>query len=155
MTRFAAILFILLSATLALSGCSVFDQLKNTNDTDIVALQVTYEQLQDMLAAPAGQTILLDIRSEKKYAAAHIPPAINIPIPQIAESDPRLGEASSVVVYGEGLTDFNNLAGVAAKKMLRLHYSNVSVYQGGLKDWQEHGNAVAGTQSASTRPAGR
>lgn len=125
-----------------------------TDDTDIVVLQ--YDDLLELMANPnrprnsglldafkkkgEGRTLLVDVRKPEKYQEGHIPGAVNIPLPELEASAPQLGEATAIVVYAGGWTDYLSPAG--AKKLLALGYKNVYEFRGGMELWQAEGGRV-------------
>ena len=119
-------------------GCELFES--KISDTSLENISVTYAKLQSMLADTNHKTVLVDVRSEKKYKAAHIAGALSIPLPTIVEDDPRLADAYNIVVYGADETDL--LTPVGTKRFLTCHYSNVFAFRGGLREWRDNGNRV-------------
>lgn len=102
-------------------------------------------------AQKSPTTTIVDVRKPESYAAGHIPGAINIYLPDIQSSDPRLGTAQKIIVYCDSPTD--PLARAAAKRMLALGYKNVDVYQGGLEFWKRSGEQVVKSTPAPKQRA--
>ena len=139
----------------AMSGCN-----QNPRTTDRDLERINYDELVGMLAASdgsgntggffgiggrsTGNVVLVDARRPADYAGGHIPAAVNIVLPEMRTNDPRLAEATSIVVYGQGRTDY--LARAGAKKLLALGYDNVVFFPGGIEDWQAEGRALEKTE---------
>lgn len=109
-----------------------------TSDQDIKTL--TVEELKKYLEDTKKPAVLIDPRPEAKYAQGHLAGSVNIPLPQIVARDPRLGEASRIIVYASGWNDY--LSTAAAKRMLALGYANVYDFRGGIELWQQTGGAL-------------
>jgi rhodanese-related sulfurtransferase len=127
-------------------GCS--DEVK-VNDTDIQMIQFT--ELQAKLNDPKAQPlVIVDVRRADKFAAGHIPGAINIFLPNIKDRDAALASATTIIVYGAGWTDY--LSPAAAKRLIRMRYNNVYDFRGGLEQWKSEGGKVE-ELPAATAPA--
>jgi rhodanese-related sulfurtransferase len=147
--------FALLTA-LTLAACT--DKPK-TSDEDIK--QVQYKQVLELLEhhqttknvfsfldkSKKGPTVLLDARPPARYDTGHLPGAINIPLPKILEGDPQLAEASAIIVYGSGWTDY--ISPATAKRLMALGYHNVYDFRGGVELWKAEGGNVESSQPAT------
>jgi len=147
------------AGVLVLSGCN---QNPRTSDQDIE--RIDYDDVAEMLEASGesgttggffglggkktGNVVLVDARRAPDYEAGHIPGAVNIVLPEMRSRDARLAEATSIIVYGQGRTDY--LARAGAKKLIALGYDNVRFFPGGIEDWQAEGRALA--EVGETRP---
>jgi rhodanese-related sulfurtransferase len=135
-----------MTALLLSLGCS--DEVK-VNDTDIQMIQFT--ELQAKLNDPKAQPlVIVDVRRADKFAAGHIPGAINIFLPNIKDRDAAFATATTIVVYGAGWTDY--LSPAAAKRLIRMRYNNVFDFRGGLEQWKAEGGKVE-ESPAATAPA--
>ncbi len=143
------------TATLAalLLGCNAAPK---TSDVDIAVIQ--YPQLLELMANPArgadknlfkdlfagkktqATLILVDVRPPAKFAQGRLPGAVNIPLPELRANDARLGQATTLVVYASGWTDFLSPAG--AKKLMALGYQNVREFRGGVENWVQEGGEL-------------
>lgn len=135
----------LMAAMLILSlfwfaGCAT-----TTSDDDIQTIQT--KDVLNYLSDPKNQTVLLDVRTAKKFEAGHLPGAIHIPLPMIVENDRRLANAKIIIVYGSGWTDYLSPAGT--KKLMALGYSGVYDYRGGVELWRHDGHAIEKSASAA------
>ena len=130
------------SLALLAAGCGP----PKTSDQNLE--MVSYERLDAMLNDTGRPTLLLDIRPVRYYAEAHLPGAVNIPLPDIVKQDPRLGAAHNIVVYGSHWLD--TLAPAGAKKLIALGYQNVFLFRGGVEQWQSQGRAVERSEPAAT-----
>lgn len=132
---------------LALSvGCAT-----KTSDDDIETIQT--KDVLKYLADPKNNTVLLDVRSSKKFDAGHLPGAVNIPLPMIVEADRRLANAKIIIVYGSGWTDYLSPAGT--KKLIALGYQGVYDYRGGVELWRHDGHAIEKSPAASESFSGQ
>lgn len=111
-----------------------------TFDTDVRTL---LNETRVLEAIDDPDVAIVDVRSPKAYAAGHLPTAINIPLPEIRESDPLLNDAKQIIVYAD--SGASGLSKAGAKKMMRLGYVNVYEYSGGAKAWQSAGHALVGS----------
>ncbi len=109
----------------------------------VTASAVSPAELQKQLAA--GQPLtLVDIRSRAAFQAGHIPNAINLPAPLVAQKQlPPLGK---VVVYDDGLGP--DTAAAAAAALNAKPGIEASALDGGFAAWESTHTA------ASTRAAG-
>jgi len=113
---------------------------KKLSDADILVIgQTRLAQLRQR--PPRKGLVLVDARQPHEFAAGHIPGAINIPLQDVREADPRLAAAGAVVIYGAG--PGSPVSPAAAKKLLGLGYESVYDYRGGLEAWQAAGGEVA------------
>jgi rhodanese-related sulfurtransferase len=120
---------------IGLSGCHSDPK---TSDQDLAQLE--YPKFLQMQADPKMRLVIVDVRSAERYYAGHIPNAINISIPDLRAADPRLADATDIVVYATGWTEY--LSPAAAKKLLALNYKNVYDFRGGIEMWQAYGGKV-------------
>lgn len=110
-----------------------------TSDEDLNL--VTTDLLLELMVDAGESVVLIDVRKPEAYNAESIPGAINIPILQLRPNDPRLAEATQIVVYSDGWSRYQNdqLSWAAAKTMLQLGYKFVSDYRPGLNGWIDAG----------------
>lgn len=136
------------AAFFAAVGCQ--DQIK-TSDEDLK--QVTVPQTIDMMADAKKAVVLLDPRPAAKFEKAHLPNAINIPMPDIIQGHPDLAKAKNIIVYAGGWHDY--LSSAAVKKMIALGYKNVYDFRGGIDQWRAEGGRVIENTPAgpATAPA--
>lgn len=79
--------------------------------------------------------IVLDVRSEKEYAAGHIPGAINIPHTQVEENIAEIKgwENKTIVVHCKS----GYRAGIAESILQSNAINNVAHLEGDFKGWQK------------------
>jgi 3-mercaptopyruvate sulfurtransferase SseA len=136
-------------------GLAACNSTPKVSDKDVQ--KVDYGQLVQMIEK-GGKTppLIVDVRSPEKFAAGHIPGAINIPFTELTKDNPMLGGAEGrslipsfgtsslnpIVVYSFSWTDA--LSHGAAKKLMRLGYAKDRIYdfRGGLDFWQKSGGNV-------------
>ncbi|SRR6056297_469825 len=90
--------------------------------------------------------VLIDVLGPKSYSQIHLPNAINLPI----ESEnfiKRIGKelddkGKEIIVYCGSYSC--HLSSAATKKLVKAGYSNVTEYDGGLKDWAAAGYPFEG-----------
>ena len=137
----------LLAAFCLAALCACSDMVK-VNDDDVQI--IIYKELIAMQAdKKEGFTVVVDVRQPAKFAAGHIPGAINIFLPKIVPLDGQLTGAKNIVVYAGGFNDVLSVA--AAKRMISQRYQNVFDFRGGIEEWQSEGATLEGT--ATTAPA--
>jgi len=83
--------------------------------------------------------VVIDVLSQKSFAASHIKGAINIPMSDIKKTAPTLlpDKNAAIVVYCGSYQCGASLNAAAVLK--KLGYTNIHDYKGGLKEWTELG----------------
>lgn len=95
--------------------------------------------------------LLLEALPERYYADRHLPGARLFPHDQVEELAPAVApdKSAEIVVYCASRTCQNSH--IAAQRLMRLGYTDVTVYQGGKLDWEEGGCAFeSGIPAEST-----
>ena len=119
-------LFIILCLVL-LSGCKADYKIAD----EYKATYKTLNQSKTEKLVKEGNTIIIDVRSEKKYNKNHIKDAINIPSKRIDTIINEVSKDSIVVVYSDSKKESKNMS----LKIIDMGYS--LVYDFGLyKDWK-------------------
>lgn len=142
-----AVVVTALVGTIALAGCSNAtteseDALMNTNtttETTSAYRKIDANEAQTMM--DAGNVTVIDVRTPKEYADAHIPGAINIPLESIGSDKPAEltdPDADLIVYCRSGVRSKQ-----ASDKLVALGYQHVND-MGGIIDW--HGDTVSGDQ---------
>lgn len=126
-----------------ITGCSNTSQI---SDADVPP-PIKLEKLDAFLNNAPKRTVLVDVRTHKRYAQGHLPKAINIPLAEIKEADTRLAGAENIVVYSQHWNDL--LSRAAAKKMIYLGYKNIHEFRGGIDIWQRNDRTLT---TATTTP---
>ena len=101
--------------------------------------EVTTEEVQRILADKSEP--LLDVRSAREYAIAHIPGSINLyekEVERITQAYPD--KAARMVLYCNG--PFCGKSKRLSEQLVKLGYTNVRRYQLGLPVWRALGNTV-------------
>jgi rhodanese-related sulfurtransferase len=101
--------------------------------------EVTTEEVQRILADKSEP--LLDVRSAREYAIAHIPGSINLyekEVERITQAYPD--KATRVVLYCNG--PFCGKSKRLSEQLVKSGYTNVRRYQLGLPVWRALGNTV-------------
>ncbi|MGH9844909.1 MAG: rhodanese-like domain-containing protein [Blastocatellia bacterium] len=101
--------------------------------------ELTTEELQALLAA--GNTPILDVRSELEYSIAHIPGTVNL-WEKEAENIQQLypNRSTSLVLYCNG--PFCGKSKRTSEQLIGLGYTNIRRYQIGMPVWRALGNTV-------------
>jgi rhodanese-related sulfurtransferase len=99
---------------------------------------ISRQELQARLAA-AKPPIVLEALPEKYYRQGHLPGALHMPHDQVDGLAPAIlpDRSAQIVVYCANAQCRNSH--IAAHSLSVLGYTNVSVYAGGKKDWDEAG----------------
>lgn len=88
-----------------------------------------------------GQALFIDARSPEDYAEIHISGAVNLPREELDKIDPaslpNVPADRLLVVYCSTLSC--DAALVVAEKLQSLGYTEVSVFMGGFRAWDEAG----------------
>jgi phage shock protein E len=84
--------------------------------------------------------LILDVRSPREYAAAHVPAAINIPHTELAGrlSELEIDKSDELVVYCLS----GRRAAAAEQVLARAGYTSVRSLQGQMRAWQGGGYPV-------------
>ena len=104
-----------------------------------VTPEVSTEELAAILAA--GSAPVLDVRSSREYAIAHIPGSVNIWEKEIEQIEARLPDrAAPLVLYCNG--PYCGKSRRVSAELLKRGYTNVRRYQLGLPVWRALGRTV-------------
>lgn len=143
---------------IALAACSVTTLLGACNeysDKDIVIAPLAdVRSLTQDAAKDPKALLLIDARAPKYYAAAHIPGAINLEVPNFdkkAGTKARLESYSEMIIYGDN--PGSNPAKALTKRLLEVGYKDVRFYAGGLDEWKSAGLPVDSSGSVAPGPA--
>ena len=123
----------LLAIVLAVPGCGPG---RTTSDRDLTILDT--DEVAHAMEEHAP-VVFVDVRNREAYEAGHLPDAIHMPLPEMAANDDRLTEARTIIVYGRGAG--SRLAAAGAKKLIRLGYTGVAEFRGGIEAWEDDGDA--------------
>jgi len=104
------------------------------------------------------EAVLVDVRTPEAFGEEHLPGSVNHCVYEVAFTDefPKAypDRSTRLVLYGDGAPYKADLAAVG--RLQGLGYSNISVLEGGLREWKSSGNAVEGTGvQADSHPTGR
>ena len=104
------------------------DMLFNTADVEKLVAQ----------GPEKGKYLLFDSRPLIRFQQGYIPTAVSLPFPAFDKMAEKLlpkDKSTLVVFYCQGVTC--NLSPGSASKAIKLGYTNVKVYKGGIPAWQE------------------
>ena len=88
----------------------------------------------------AGAVFTIDVRPQAPFDAGHIPGAVNVPLPEIAERAAEIGRRAGpkrIVTYCSCASESSSAA--AARELTRLGIHGVSALSGGLDEWMLKG----------------
>ncbi|MBI4773321.1 MAG: rhodanese-like domain-containing protein [Deltaproteobacteria bacterium] len=92
----------------------------------------------------SGTALFLDARDPEGFVEGHIRGALNLPINQFGTAFPnladRLSQAALIVTYCSDVTC--DMSDELAQSLLLNGYSNVMVYLGGVREWEEMGQPL-------------
>lgn len=98
--------------------------------------------------------VLIDTLPPEHYETRHISGAVNACVYEMvfldAVAELVSDKSTPVVLYGAGEKSHDSL--MAADKLLRAGYTEVSVYLGGLDEWRALGRELAGSASDEVEP---
>jgi len=96
--------------------------------------KITLDELRERIGANADLA-LVEALPEPYYRQSHLPGAINIPHDEVDARAPELlpDKDAEVVVYCASGPCRNS--GIAAERLVRLGYTNVSDYHEGKAEW--------------------
>ena len=140
LTRILLPAVIALTAVLILTGCG------SSADVKTVCDKKTYRQVSPEEAAAMMEEetdyIILDVRTQEEYEAAHIPGAICIPNETIGTGDiPELPDKDQLIlVYCRS----GNRSKQASEKLAKQGYTNIVEF-GGINSWTS--KTVSGSEA--------
>ena len=102
--------------------------------------RISVEAVADALEQEPDRVLLIDVRSESRFADGHLPGAIHLPLPELPPSEEQREGVRRIVVYGKNWTD--TLAPAAAKKLIAAGIKNVQVFRGGVGAWTDAGRPL-------------
>ena len=120
-------LVFLLLAVMLLTGCGQ----NKEKEQGAVYVNITAEEAKRIMDSEEGY-IILDVREQDEYDAGHIPGAILIPYPQIAEKAEEVltDKDQLILVYCRS----GRRSKIAAEALVELGYTNIKEF-GGIIDW--------------------
>lgn len=93
-------------------------------------------KVEEILASKSQQFVILDVRPEREYIAAHIPQAISIPLSVLEERITEIAKKQEIVVYCRGY--YSDWADKAVN-ILISHGFNASRLELGFSEWKIQG----------------
>jgi rhodanese-related sulfurtransferase len=87
---------------------------------------------------------LVNVSSVDAFDQQHIPNSINIPLQDLDEFEERFAKDKEIIVYCA--SPECDASPKAAGALLDRGFENVIDYEGGMQDWKDAGNSVAGTR---------
>lgn len=128
---------VVLGAAVLIGGCQ-----DTVSDKSITRVGVG--DVQRMSKEKPEKVLLLDPRPPDRFAAGHLPGAVNVPLDRIPAERGGLPSALAspkfVVVYGDNPGDGYAIA--ATKRLLRAGQGGARLFTGGLSEWRGSGLSV-------------
>jgi thiosulfate/3-mercaptopyruvate sulfurtransferase len=91
------------------------------------------EELADRLMAGEPELVVVDVRSGSEFKTFHIPGAINVALPELAEALQPHRNTGTIVLYSNGMTH----PAQARDSLQRLGFSNVYLLTDGLQGFRD------------------
>lgn len=112
--------------------------------------EITTEELKKLLRSDEA-FMLIDVLEFYNYRMEHILNSISIPLEQIEETVPKLfNKDTKIVVYCQGY--HCTFSSDAAEKLVKLGYTKIFDYKGGIDEWKEKGNKISGLRGIRLPP---
>lgn len=106
---------------------------------------ITLDELRSQLAAGSIQEFW-NVLTDTYFSGEYIPGSRRVPLDQIGRSVAALSRDVTIVVYCSSFDCPQSHA--AAEKLAALGFTNVAVYAGGLKEWEDAGYELVATGTA-------
>ncbi len=86
--------------------------------------------------------VLVDARKRDQYDKEHLPGAVSIPLSTTDSYASKLNKDQLIVIYCE---DYKSPVSTdSAKEFMKLGFTNIWDYKGGIKEWKDKGYPVYG-----------
>jgi len=92
-------LLIAAALSVTLAGCN--QEIKVDDDDLVFISRKDIQAAIEKADSEKSRIVIVDPRSPTRYRAGHLAKAINIPLPDAIEDDPRLRDAKTMYVYGD------------------------------------------------------
>ena len=102
---------------------------------------ITIDELTDLLKSNQSY-VIIDTRSRDAYDKAHLPGAVSIPLNLTDSYAGKFDRNQLIVTYCESFQSPDSTN--AAEEFMKLGFTNVWVYKGGIKEWKDKGYPVYG-----------
>ena len=139
---------LVLAGLASLAAVALLDGCGPPKVSDQAVQNLLYPQLTEMLADSKRAPVLVDVRTPRRFAAGHIPGAVNIPLKELRAAHPQLAGKGPIIVYSRGLsraTDIDDgLSLASAKKLIAAGYDadRVFDFRGGIDYWSKQGGQL-------------
>jgi len=101
-----------------------------------------------------GDGVLVDTLPSEHFEARHIPGAVNVCVYEMVFLDGVSGlvtdKMTPIALYGAGLKSQDSM--MAADKLARAGYTDISVFLGGLEEWRALGHELEGVDAEEVEP---
>jgi rhodanese-related sulfurtransferase len=87
----------------------------------------------------AEPCVILEVLPEEEYRKGHLPGALSVPLERVADLVPDLVPDRDLEVIVYSAHSECNDGKRAARELEALGYTNVRSYDGGKRDWIDHG----------------
>jgi len=90
-----------------------------------------------------GPLVILDVRSREDYAKEHIKGAMSLPVDELDRARQLFKPSDTIVVYCDSFVC--SASSSAARMLLRMGFTNVRDFKGGLREWKINGLPTGST----------
>jgi len=129
---------------------TVFEQMAENSIAMGESQAISYDQLQKILNS-GEEVVLLDVRDESSYEHGHIKGAVSLALDKLNEESVAKilsSKKANVIVYCQSFWCPMSLK--ASETLHKMGYTNVLDYKGGIKEWQDLGQAVEQINPSAT-----
>ena len=102
---------------------------------------ITIDELTDLLKSNQSY-VIVDTRSRDAFDKAHLPGAVSIPLNLTDSYAGKLDKNQLIVTYCESFQSPESAK--AAEEFMKLGFTNVWDYKGGIKEWKDKGYPIYG-----------
>lgn len=112
---------------------AVIDSREKSDDMEAVSINELLKRMSD------GSVVVIDVRPDTEYSAAHLPGAVSIPVKELAERLQEIPNAAQIVAY---CRDPYCVLSVEAVALLRAQGKDAQRLAGGIAEWIAAGHKV-------------
>jgi 3-mercaptopyruvate sulfurtransferase SseA len=130
----------LITFLLGALGCQGTTSDKDIRFVDVAGAQKLVRGSRGVLGMGQSNGVYVDPRGMSEYTKGHIPGAISLPFVDVQQEHKKLNDYAVIIVYGNDYGD--EIGKIMAKRLIALKHDDVLVLDGGLRAWEQAGNAV-------------
>ncbi len=113
-----------------------------SKSNQIIPVDIGVEEAKRLIGSE--EVILLDVRAEEEYDAAHIDGALLVPLSELGNKTKELNTSEKIVVYSANGSNSSIACGMLIKNGSKRVYNVL----GGLNAWNKSGYAVVPTETS-------